>query len=457
MGADGLLTLLDRVVAQAAPGEGLEAFGLDETDTLVRAHDGEVESLSSARRRGIGIRVVVGQRTGYCYTVDLGEPGLRAALAEARENAAVGSPDPGNVLAPPSDVPPLDDAVIFDPAVSDTTPQEKVATAVALDRATRAAPDITGTDGAQYGDGIREAAIASSTGVRASYRRSDAFVLVEALAGRDGSTTAAYGLSTGRSLREVDVEAAAGEAVRRATRLLGGRAPASARLPIVFDPFVTAAFLGVLSDGLLAESVQRGRSLFAGRVGQRLAPPFVHLVDDGRHPDGSATAPWDGEGVPTQRTVLLDGGVLRGYLHNVASATRDGRAVTTGNASRATFTTPPGLSPTNLHLEPGDASPGALVAGLDRGFYCQQAMGLHSGANPVSGDFSVGAVGVMIRDGELAEPVREATIAGSLPQMLDGIAAIADDLRFLPFGGGAGGVTLVVDGMTLAGGAPEPA
>lgn len=450
-GQDELLGVLDRVVDRARAGEGVEVFGLDETETTVKAHDGTVESLASARRRGVGLRVIREQRVGYCFTVDLSEAALDAALDEARTNATVGSPDEGNVLADPQPVADLDERRLYDAAVERTSPQDKVAAAIRLERAAHDGPDITGTDSAQYGDGVRIAAIASSTGVRAAYRRSDAYVLVESLAGRDGSSTSAYGLSMGRSLGDLDIDGAAAEAVTRASRLLGGRAPASARLPIVFDPFVTASFLGIVAGGLTAEAVQRGRSLFAGRVGERLAPDFVRLVDDGRLVDGPAAAPWDGEGTPTQRTVLLADGVLQGFLHHVASAVRDGTD-STGNASRPTYSAPPGLSPTNCFFAPGDTGPDELIAGIDTGFYCQQVMGLHSGANPISGDFSVGAAGVMIRGGELAEPVREATIAGSLPEMLARIVAVGSDLRFLPFGGAMGGATLVVDGMTLAGG-----
>jgi PmbA protein len=452
MSADELLNLLDGVVERAHAGEGVEAFGLDETQTTVKAHAGEIESLSSARRRGVGVRVVQDQRVGYCFTVDLSRDALTAALDEARVNATVGSPDEGNVLAAPQPIIDLDPSQLFDARTEAVTPQQKVDAAIALEEAARAGPDITGTDTSQYGDSVRTAAIASSTGVRASYVRSDAFVLVEALAGRDGSTTSAYGLSMGRSLHDLDIAAAAGEAVERASRLLGGAAPASAKVPVVFDPFVTASFLGLVAGGLTAEAVQRGRSLFAGKVGQQLAPEFVQLIDDGRLMDGPAAAPWDGEGTPTQRTVLLADGVLQGYLHNVASATRDGTA-STGNASRGTYSSPPGLSPTNFYVQPGSTPPSELIAAVDDGFYCQQVMGLHSGANPISGDFSVGAAGVMIRDGQFAEPVREATIAGSIPQMLARIAVVGSDLRFLPFGGAMGGTTLLLDGMTLAGSA----
>lgn len=452
MSAEELLGVLDRIVERAHPGEGVEAFAVDETETTVKAHDGDVESLSSARRRGVGIRVVADHRSGYCFTVDLDESALSAALDEARTNATVGTPDDGNVLGEPRPIPDLDEHLLYDAVVEDLTPEQKVDAAVALEQAARDGEHITGTDTAQYGDSVGTAAIVSSTGIRASYRRSDAFVLVEALAGRNGSTTSAYGLAMGRSLPELDLDAAAAEAVERATRLLGGRAPRSARVPIVFDPFVTASFLGIVAGSLTAEAVQRGRSLFAGKVGQRLAPRFVQLIDDGRHVDGPAAAPWDGEGTPTQRTVLLADGVLQGYLHHVASAARDG-TVSTGNASRAGYASPPGLSPTNFYLEPGTTPPADVIAGVDTGFYCQQVMGLHSGANPISGDFSVGAAGVMIRDGQFAEAVREATIAGSIPQMLEQIAVVGDDLRFLPFGGAMGGTTLLVDGMTLAGGA----
>jgi PmbA protein len=457
MSAEELLGVLDGIVEHARADEGVEAFGLDETETTVKAHDGEVESLSSARRRGVGIRVVSGRRVGYCYTVDLSDAALADALEEARDNASVGTPDDGNVLPDPQPIADLAEEQLYDPAVEHITPDQKVAAAVAVEQAARGGgPDITGTDAARYGDSVRIAAIASSTGVRAGYRRSDAYLLVEALAGRNGSTTSALGLSMGRSLDELDGDATAAEAVARATRLLGGTSPATARLPVVFDPFVTASFLGLVAGGLTAEAVQRGRSLFAGKVGAQLAPPFVQLVDDGRLAGGPAAAPWDGEGTPTQRTVLLDDGVLQGYLHHVASAVRDGTS-STGNASRPSYSGPPGLSPTNFYIEPGAREPADLIADIDLGFYCQQVMGLHSGANPITGDFSVGAAGVMIRDGAFAEAVREATIAGSIPQMLAHLVAVGDDLRFLPFGGAMGGTTLVVDGMTLAGGAQEDA
>lgn len=453
---EDLLRLLDRVVDRAADtvgagaDGGVEAYGVDGTETTVRAYGGEVESLSSARSRGVGVRVIDGGRVGYAYTVDLTEAALDRCVDDARRNARAATPDQANVLpgaAEAAEVPGL-----FVPGQADVEPARKVEAALDLEASVTGRGDdrIKGIDAAVYGDAVTTAAIRSTNGVRGAFRRSDAYLMVEVLAEADGHTQAAYGIDMARSIDHLSVRGAADEGVERATRLLGASKPPSARLTVVFDPFVTASFLGVIAGPLTAEAAQRGRSLFADRVGDAIAPTHVDLVDDGRRPDGPAASPWDGEGTPSQRTVLIAEGVLHGFLHNAASAARDGVA-STGNASRHGFKAPPGLSPTNLYLEPGPESAGSLIGGIGTGFYCQQVMGLHSGANPISGDFSVGAAGLMIRDGELAEPVREATIAGTLPDMLAGVTAIGSDLRFLPFGGGMGGLTLVVEGMTLAG------
>jgi len=443
-----LLGLLDRVVERAHPAEGVEAYGVDSTETTIKAYDAAAESLSWARTRGVGIRVVADGRVGYAYTADLSEDALTETLAEARSNATVGTPDEANVL--PAGGQPEAMPELYDDAFATVETSDKVDLAVRLETAARAAPSIKGVDTAQYGDTVTTAAIASTAGTRGSYRRCDAFCFVEVLAEAHGRTTAAFGLDMARLPFELDVEAAAQEGVARATRLLGGRQPASARLPILFDPYATASFLGVLAGALSAESVQKGRSLFAEQLGESVGPAHLTLVDDGRLPGGPASAPWDGEGGPTGRTPRIEGGAVAGGLHNTYTATRGG-ASSTGNASRSGFKSPPSISPTNLFLDPGAEDQEALLARAGTAFYCQQVLGVHSGANPISGDFSVGAAGLMVRDGAFAEPVREATVAGTIPGMLAGLVAVGSDLRFLPFGGGMGGATLLLEGMTLAG------
>lgn len=446
--SEDLLTLLDSVVNRAGNGENVEAYGIDSTEMTVKAYDGEVESLSSARTRGVGIRVMLEGRVGYAYTADTSDAALAETLEEAKVNAAVGTPDEANVLPGPQAVQPLDG--LFAPAFTQTSPEDKVDTALRLEAAARGGAEVKGVDSAVYGDSDATVAIASTAGIRDAYRRCDAYVMVEVLAERDGKTTSAFGLDMGRVASALDVDAAAAEAVQRAQRLLGGRKPTSAAIPVLLDPYATASFLGVLASALTAEAAQKGRSLFAGKAGETIAAGTVTLVDDGRLVDGPAAAPWDGEGVPCGRTPLIDGGVLSGWLHNAYTAAKDGVAPT-GNASRAGYKGAPGISPTNLYLEPGTLDQPAMLREAGTAFYCQQVLGVHSGANPISGDFSVGAAGVMVRDGEFAEPVREATIASTIPEMLNQLVAVGSDLRFLPFGGGMGGVTLLFEGMTLAG------
>jgi PmbA protein len=445
-----LLMLLDGLVAQAQPGEGLEAFGVDQTETMVKAYGGEVETLSSARTRGVGVRVLAEGRVGYAYSADLSEAALAEMLEHARTNATVASPDEANRLPEPGGPLPTLDG-IHDEAFADVEPAEKVDLALRLEAATLGhGGPIKGVDSATYADGEGTSAIATTTGIRGTYRACQAYAAVEALAEADGASAAAYGLTLGRLPSDLDIEAAAAEAAERVVRLLGGRKPPSGPITVILDPFAAASVLEVLAGALTAEAVQKGRSLFAGRVGERLGGPHLTLIDDGRLVEGPAAAPWDGEGVPTQATTLLAEGVLQGYLHNTYTATKDGTS-STGNASRSGYASTPGLSPTNLYLLPGDTDPQALLAQAGTAFYCQTVLGVHSGANPISGDFSVGANGLMVRDGALAEPVREATIAGTIPAMLEGLVAVGSDLRWLPFGASIGAATLVVEGMTLGG------
>jgi PmbA protein len=240
------------------------------------------------------------------------------------------------------------------------------------------------------------------------------------------------------------------EAADRAVRMLGATKPPTRTVPVVFDRMVAPSLLGVLLAGLSAEEVQKRRSLFADRLGERVGAPGLRLVDDGRLVAGPGAAPFDGEGVPTRRTVLIDDGVLQCFLHNTATAARDsGGAASTGNARRGSFKSTPGVSANNLFLEPGDLDQAGLLARAGEGLLVQDVSGVHSGANPITGDFSVGVSGLLFRDGQLAEPVREATVAAHLLDILKGIDAVGSDLRFTT--GSIGGSSLLIGEMTVAG------
>jgi PmbA protein len=232
--------------------------------------------------------------------------------------------------------------------------------------------------------------------------------------------------------------------------MLGATKPTTERLPVVLDPWAASSFLGVLAGSLSAEEVQKGRSLLAERVGEEVASSLLSLVDDGRLTEGPAAAPFDDEGVPTGRTALVEYGVLRGFLHNTETARREG-VTSTGNARRSSYRGVPGVSPSNLFVEAGSASANDLLAQAGRAVYVQDVTGVHSGANPVSGEFSVGATGLRVDGGALGEPLREMTVASTLLDMLRAVTAVGSDLRFFPGGGAIGTPTLLVGEMTVAG------
>jgi PmbA protein len=439
--------VVERLASEAAGGEGVEAWAEQVTHTSVDAYEGEVERLTSASSSGVGVRVVRDGRLGYAYTADLSDDGLHAVLREARANLEVSTEDPGNVLPSPSEVEPLDG--IFDAGQAGVTPEAKVALALDLEARTRAAdPRITQVESAGYGDAVGQVAIASSTGVAGIYALTRAWCYALALAGDDGESQVGYGVDAARSLDDLNPGPVAAEAANRAVRMLGAAKPSTRTVPVVFDRMVSPSLIGVLLAGLSAEEVQKRRSLFADKLGQRIGAGGLQLIDDGRLVAGPGAAPFDGEGVPTRRTVLVDDGVLQCFLHNTATAAR-GDAASTGNARRGSFKSTPGVSAHNLFLEPGDLDQAGLLARAGEGLLVQDVSGVHSGANPITGDFSVGVSGLWFRGGELAEPVREATVAAHLLDILKGIAAVGSDLRFTT--GSIGGASLLVGQMTVAG------
>jgi PmbA protein len=448
--SEELLALARRAVDAAKKGEAVEAYASWGRETEVKVYQGEVEALVSAESRGIGVRVIVGDRLGYAYAADPDADEIAEVVSQARTNAALAAPDEGNVLPQPLPIEPLDGTLLQ--GLLDATPEEKVELALAIERACLAADKrVKGVESAQYGEGVGRAAIVSSTGVEATAARGDCWAGAFALSSNgDGETQTGFGLQIARRPADLKVEEAGREAAERAVRLLGARKPATEKMAILLDPFSAASFLGVVTSGLSAEAVLKGRSLFAGRVGERVASDVVHLVDDGRELAGPGAEPFDGEGVPTGRTQLIEGGVLRGFLHNTYTAKRMA-AASTGNASRAGFKSTPGVSPTNLILAPGTKTPEQLAAEAGRALLVQDLIGVHSGANPISGDFSVGVNGLLLENGAPAGAIREATIASTVLDILKDVVAVANDLRYLPFGGSIGTPTILIGEMTVAG------
>ena len=443
-----LLEIGDRVVALAQAGEQVEAVVSRGRETEIKAYGGEVESLSSAQSQGVGIRVVADGRQGFAYAATFEADVLAETLAEARDNAAFATIDEFVGLAEPDGVE-VADLDLYDQALETFPSDHKVDLAIELERATLAAdPRIAGIESAEYVDVLAEGAIVTGTGIRTFGRETACYVMASVMASEGDETQTGFGFSVGRQPGELDVARAATEAAERATRMLGAVKPGSERLTVVLDPWVTAQFLGILAFTLNGEAVLKGRSLFADRLGDEVASPVVTLVDDPTDPDAFTATETDGEGLATRRNPLIEGGVLRLFVHNAYTARRAG-TTSTGSAVRSGFKSTPGVGCMATSLAPGTATQAELVALVGDGLLVQDVSGLHSGVNPVSGDFSTGAEGLRIRGGEVAEPVREFTIASTLQRMLLDVRAVGNDLQWLPMS--ASGVSLVIDEVTISG------
>jgi PmbA protein len=434
--------------AQAAGASDSDAWAEESTSRRVRVYAGEVESLSDAGGRGVGVRAFAGSRSGYAYGTDLSDEGVAEIARAAREAAELADEDEHEGL--PGELGTSEVNGLTSPGFADWSTERVVELALAVDRAARAPEGVTQVENSVYSDARGSVALANSRGFAASYTATQAWAYASAFAGEGADLMTGTGVGMGRDPGALDPDAIGGEAADRALALAGARQPESRRCPVVLDAFVAASFIGFIGSMLSADAVQRGRSLFAGREGEEVAHPVLRLADDGTDADGPASAPFDGEGSPTGRTGLIEDGRLLGFLYDSRTARRAGRA-TTGNASRGSYRTPPSVGTSNLIVDPGDLDLAGLVAQAGNGLYVTDVAGLHSGVNPVSGTFSVGASGRLIAGGELASPVREITIANDLVSMLKSVRFVGSEARWVPFGGSVKAPPLLVAEMAVSG------
>ncbi len=432
----------------AGAGEA-EAYVSRERGREVRVHGGEVESLTAATQSGVGVRAWIGGRVGYAYGTDLSAAGVAAIAGRAAGAAAVADEDEFAVPPRPAPIEALPG--LSDPSVEAWTTAQAAELALAVERTALAAdPRVTGVEQVVYADAAERVAIASSTGLAGEYESSDCFAYLQALAEGEGGKETGLGFGLARGPDGLDPVAIGAEGADRATAMIGASKPASRSCPVVFDPTVAASFAGLIGAALGANAVQRGRSPFAGRLGEELAGSALALHDDGRDPDGPASAPFDGEGVPRRRTALIEGGRLRAFLYDTYTANREGSA-STGSAARHGYRSQPSVSASNLVVATGRLAFAELLGEAGEGVFVTDVAGLHSGVNPVTGVFSVGASGRQIRAGELAEPLREFTIAGDLVSMLGAVRAAGAEARWVPFGGSVRTPPLLIEAMAVSG------
>ena len=428
--------------ARSAGADAADAVLVANTSIGVTRRLGQTEHLERAESRDVGLRVFVGNRAAIVSATSVDPAGFATLAERAVAMARIVPEDPHGGLAEAMRMEAWPDLDMADPAEPDM--DALVARASIAEDAARSVSGITNTEGAEAGYGRTEIALVTSAGFAAGYHRTSHSVSATALAGSGTGMQRDYDYSGAVHLADLEDAARIGHtAAEKALARLNPTRPRTARLPVVFDPRVSSSLLGHLMGAINGSTIVRGTSFLKDKLGQRIFAPGIVVRDDPRRPRGLRSRPFDAEGVPTQARAIIDDGVLTTWILDSRSARQLGLA-TTGHAARGT-SSPPSPSPSNLWLEPGAHSPAELMADIAEGLYVTELIGM--GVNGITGDYSRGAAGFMIRNGALAEPVAEITIAGSLPDMFLHMTP-ANDLKFRR---GTDAPTIRVEGLTLAG------
>jgi PmbA protein len=434
--------------AKAVGATAAECIVREGREFSVTVRLGEIETLKEAASKGLGLRVLLGRRAASCYTSDFSREGLERLVSEAVAIARFTSEDPAHGLPEPELLGQLPgDLRLYCDDVESLPVEERIEWARRAERAALDAdPRIQNSEGASFEAAAGNLIFANSLGFLGQYRRSYCSLVAVPIAVADGCAMQRdYWYSVSRSLAGLEPPEQVGRiAAQRALRRLGARKAETCRVPVVFEPFTARGLLGDIFEAANGDSVYRQASFLANRLGQQIGSPLVTIIDDGTMPGGFGTAPFDDEGVPTRRKPIVEQGVLRNYLLNCYTG-RKLNLPTTGNAARG-LAGNPGIGHGNFYLLPGKESPEEIVRSIQRGFYVTECIG--SGVNLVTGDYSRGAVGQWIENGEFAYPVEEVTIAGNLLEMFRRVERVGNDLEFR---GSLACPTLMIAEMTLAG------
>lgn len=422
-----------------------EVFFRESTTTSVEVKDAVIENVLAHGERGIGIRVIERERAGFAFTSDLSASGIDECVVAAKFMSALTEPDPDLRIA--TGTPDEADLGIFE-GVGERSVEERAEAAFAAERAARALDDrVIGFRKTSSYDGETTTILATTGGTRGSYGESWSGLGTSVIVSDgDDRQIGSHGHASRRQA-EIDPEAIGRYAATVAVSKLGARTLATQKLPVVFEPYDAMSLLGAIAPLFSAENVLKGKSLFAGRIGSQVASSRVTIVDDARVPGGLRSAPFDGEGTPTRRQTLVEGGVLRGYLTSLKTAAKLG-AEPTGNARRGSYSGPSRIGPSNFFIEAGTEDAGSLVRGLDRALRITSLLNLHT-IDPISGEFSLGAAGDYLEGGARQYAVQGITIAGNLLALLAAISGVGSDLTF--GGSGIGSPTLVISELSIGG------
>jgi len=421
--AEKILSLSGDLKADAA-----EVFLRSYTSTTIEVKDQKVDAFDRARDIGGGLRVLINGRMGFAFTTDLSERALKTLARAAVTNAQNTQPDefhsiPGRPSAAYRNV------EIYDPLMVALTEEEKIDRVMVMEReAIGVDPRIKRIRKASVSFSESETLIMNTNGAEVNYRGTAGSSSIEVVAEDKGESQAGSDFDVNRFYRRLLIDEVGRRAARKAIGMLGARHVDSVRAPVILEAEVAGEFLSIMSPGFSSENVQKKKSIFTGKLDREVASPLITVFDDGLLSGGLGTASSDDETVPMKQKTVIEKGRLAMFLYNTYTANKV-KTVSTGNAVRGGFKGIPGVGVTNLYVERGKDSLQDLMSSMGRGLLVTEIMGAHT-ANPISGDFSVGATGFWVEHGKKAFPVREITIAGNILDLMKNVDAVGSDLRF---------------------------
>jgi PmbA protein len=397
-------------------------------ESTVTVRMGELETLKQATSKGLGLRVFAGNRLGFAYTSDFSKKSLKEFASRTVEIAEEISADPHNVLPPAEKKASYPDLDLYDKAIVEIPIDWKIKAAKNMEETAFAYDKrINNSGGSSVYDGELEAVITNSEGIFHTYNTSRITMVCSLVAEQDDKKQSNYWYASKRYFDDLDTpEEIALKAAHRTVRMLGATKPETQVVPVVFDPQMAASFMAIFFAALNGERILKKSSFMVDKLDEQIASDKFTMIDDGLMKRGVGSQPIDDEGVPTTTRTVIDRGVLQSYFYDAYTAHKAGTRPT-GNARRG-YSSTPNVGAWNLYLQKGEYSPEEIIASVDKGLYLTRTMGW--GVNMVTGDFSRGAAGLWIENGQLSYPVEEATIAGNLLDMLKNVSMIGNDLEF---------------------------